>query len=473
MRSKYYFDAFGARGEKMIFGKRYTLTEEFGITEKPLQKCPTYIIRDKHKRFNRLINGGDTHIVIYGASRQGKSWLVEKYTPRFKRIGCDYKSTRETLFKSMLNELGIKVGNITEASGNSTKLSLSATGEIETPSVPFMAKAKVATTASGESDNQTSDTIEYINIDLENQSEVISALKDKIDNYWIVIENFHYLKPEIQKAFANSMRDFLYYGIKVIIIGIWKDATKITSMIPDLTGRVESIDIGEWDKDELEKIIKEGSKALNIRISKDIRDQLITRSGKNVGIFKALLRNLCSELEIDNTQGRKIKISDLSLADNVIKKTYMELVNPAIDRLHNLARTKKSGSKGMRFFIIKSLCQLINELSEDELITGIPYNRILSKFHSIEDAPFDDSNIRQELLILHTREDTDYELHKSYQNYIPLFYFDKVKDKLYIVDSAIIAAKGYMKHEQETLTKVIGAIFTPIPSGRNYRLSKC
>lgn len=110
--------------------KKFKLEEVYGLGEKPLNECPTFVTRDIHNQFKYCIESEESHIIVYGASRQGKTWMVERYCPEFIRIGCDIRFTRNQIFKSILSELGIKVGEVTNEKGKKieTKLKVQVKG---------------------------------------------------------------------------------------------------------------------------------------------------------------------------------------------------------------------------------------------------------------------------------------------------------------------------------------------------------
>lgn len=428
----------------MWFTKKnnYSLEEVYGIVEIPPEDCPTYIERKAHRDFNYAVIHEKQHIVVYGASRQGKTWLVEKYCPNFVRVGCDAKFTREELFKAILHELDVKVGNIQVGS----KLGLSGEGRLEGKASVSAVIVKKDITAGAKLSltDEDSEHITYANITLTNQTEVISAIKDKIEDSFIVIENFHYLDPAVQKLFAISLREFLYAGIRVIVVGVWKDTTKLVSLASDLTNRVEPIDIGDWKVDELKEIVAEGDKALNTEIDKTIIDKFIFNSGRNVGIFKSLLKNFCKVNGIYETLKKKVVLNDMALADEAIEKSYQEVIVPTLERIHKLATSKKGGKKGLRYYIVRAILDYMGKLDVETLIKGIHLNDIVAKISNYGEEVFQDSNIKQELLVLHLRDETislEGQVEgTTHANFIPLFYFDQGKDRVFVVESALLAA---------------------------------
>ena len=73
-----------------LFKKKqeYKLIDTFGCTERPSVSCPTFLERKVHTQFLNAVQSYNI-IVVYGESRQGKTWTIERYCPNQLRIGCN------------------------------------------------------------------------------------------------------------------------------------------------------------------------------------------------------------------------------------------------------------------------------------------------------------------------------------------------------------------------------------------------
>lgn len=69
---------------------------------------PTYLERSVHQIFSNTISNTNI-IVIYGESRQGKTWMIEKYCRNQIRIGCTSDMNIILLKEAMLYNLGLSV----------------------------------------------------------------------------------------------------------------------------------------------------------------------------------------------------------------------------------------------------------------------------------------------------------------------------------------------------------------------------
>jgi len=73
--------------KRLVLKQKYDLCDVFGCPEQPPQNCPTFLERKIHKRFLNATKSYNI-IVVYGESRQGKTWTIDRYCPSQMRIGC-------------------------------------------------------------------------------------------------------------------------------------------------------------------------------------------------------------------------------------------------------------------------------------------------------------------------------------------------------------------------------------------------
>lgn len=182
------------------------------------------------------------------------------------------------VIKRMLDVMGIKVRKVEHSITEEVKEGTQASTEIGSNLI-------VAAGLSGSSSAARSETLktEYATVDLDNDTEFLSFLSDNANGRFFVFDNFHYLSTTVQKEFCSQLKEFNYHGIKVIIVGVWKESSRITAMAPDLVNRCEHIDIGFWREDELNKVVEKGEKALNIKIIDEDRHMFNSCCANNIG----------------------------------------------------------------------------------------------------------------------------------------------------------------------------------------------
>lgn len=248
-----------------------------------------------------------SHIIIYGCSKQGKTCLrkLHLHDHECLIIQCDNKTTLIDIHKKILKEAGFKQ-IIKESSGS--KNSIASKASLSANLFTFIkAKGEV------ELGKDRSKEIEEkpFEFDLSNSNDVIDALKTNQFDKYVLIEDFHYLKMEVQEEIAFILKAY-YDNSKIvfIIIGVWKEENKITNLNRDLIGRTVSINADSWTDDDLKELIETGTELLNIRFDDELIERILDNCFGSVYFVQELCFALCKHFKIIKTivtDGPKIR----------------------------------------------------------------------------------------------------------------------------------------------------------------------
>ncbi len=134
----------------------------------------------------------------------------------------------------------------------------------------------------------------------------------------VILENFHYLSLEVQKALAFDFRSFQELGIRFVILGVWREKNRLTQFNGDLQDRIIEVPVEPWSKQEFKEVIRIGSEMLNIQISDKIQDNLIESAFDSIGVVQELTKGVCTGAGVDKTESNLKKIEDMSLLQTAI-----------------------------------------------------------------------------------------------------------------------------------------------------------
>ena len=196
----------------------------FGVSNSDIA---TYIQRDDvDARFVEGL-GRDKHIIVFGASKQGKTALTNKHLQEgdFIRINCSPDTVPLDIYKSILRQLQVEFEeDRTVTSGSELSGQLGAKAKVKIPLIGDI-ELNASLAEKEHSQNQTKfKTIEY-NLSLpQDISEVLRSINFKKR---IILENFHYLDEQSQKDMAFHLRTFEDYNILFIILGIWREKNRL------------------------------------------------------------------------------------------------------------------------------------------------------------------------------------------------------------------------------------------------------
>lgn len=341
--------------------------EVFGVSP----KIKTYSYYDRKNldgKLTRLLRR-DTHIAIKGPSKCGKSWLRQRCLDNVIIVQCRIGMTIEDIYRQALSAIGIDF-DVQRSSETSVSAELSGGGECK---IPLIANAQAnvsGTIAHNRGSGMPLDFSTSIqNLEFVTQSIIQSGKR-------LVVEDFHYLDLATRERLAFDLKTFWDYGCFIIIIGVWTQTNLLTSMNPDLTGRIEEISVS-WSNEELEQVIKLGCAALNINIDGTIASDMIGDSFGNVGILQSLLLKLVEdEAGIEETRKVNALIAEPTLYVNAAK----EYANQLDGRYQQFAQILSAGIRQRKKStgIYALAMEAIVKASDRQLMYGFSRNDIFT-----------------------------------------------------------------------------------------------
>lgn len=119
--------------------------------------------------------------------------------------------------------------------------------------------------------------------------------EDKI----LVLDDFHYIEPELQMYIARILKSEIFYGLKAVIVSLPHRSDDAIRLNPDLSGRIRFIHIEPWSAEELREIPKKGFELLGVQIPDDLLDLLVTESITSPQLMQQNCLNLAYVTNID------------------------------------------------------------------------------------------------------------------------------------------------------------------------------
>jgi hypothetical protein len=409
----------------------YKLDNVFGLWR--TVDSPTYVNRASLDEWfpHYLASEAPQHIIIHGPSRQGKTILRKRHLPEQTAIiiNCAYSMTLSDIYTEILRKLDTLhttalSHKTTQEGGQGINASLSAN--------VGLIKGELG----GKADEKTSSEIIRSQIPIDHEPSSIPFLINRLRNspYRIVLDDFHFLDKEVQQSLALYLKTFYEEGIFFILIGVWAEENRLTLYNASLEGRIIEIDV-VWTNSELDNVLTQGEKALNIAFSDEVHKEIIEDSHKNVGLLQLLARKLCELNGVIGTNAYTISITmdklqlareyicrDLRARYNGFFEAFFGTAPPPIPQMDTFAR-------------IIQACLLSKETHR--LIGGINATQLLAWILLID---------RNTLI---TIQDIDIALSKinrvqeerGVQS--PIFFYSNQRNLLHIVEPELLF---YMKH---------------------------
>lgn len=310
----------------------------------------------------------DQHIVIYGSSKQGKSSLLRtalKPTD-YVAVQCAIDWDKEDVYRAVLKETGIKIAETTTHT-KSGGVELRAEVKVE-GGVPFFAKAQGGSDVTGKRGKSDEVTERFIEFDPSSATDVIRVLTEAEFEQFIVLEDFHYLGPEVQQQLASDLKTFFERSkISFIIVGVWLEANRLVVYNGDLAGRITSIPADTWEPDELRAVARAGEPLLNLAFSDDVLDDLVQRSQRNVGLFQEALRQMCLHRSVYSTSADTVEFDDVA----EVGAAYVYVADQLAARYANVISQFSEGLRDKELHMYKWIMHAVISADDEQRQAGL------------------------------------------------------------------------------------------------------
>ena len=388
----------------------------------------TYIERPKVDKL--FIEGlqKNKHIIIYGASKQGKTSLTNKHLTEddYVKVNCSPTSTTLDIFNSIVRQLNVEIVETTEITtkvGGEAKVGLKAKVKI-----PFFGGTDAETAVTAKEEQQKGVTYKIIDFNLA-LAQDLSELLRKIDfNKRIILENFHYLEEEVQKQLAIDLRIFEDYNILFIILGIWREKNRLSQFNGDLVDRVIEVPVEPWEREDLIKITTEGMPLLNVDFSKVV-DYVIDSCFDSVGVFQEICKESCYSAGIKETQKELVQISKDHI-DDAIQKKLNDYASRHIRCLESFIEQKTKSSDEVPLYIPYYFAKVLLNEGIDNITPGLKRKTIQEKIKEIHHRP---QNVRASDMGYFLRNLVSSQIKKNISP--PIFDYDISTSSVKIIDS--------------------------------------
>ncbi len=279
-----------------------------------------------------LVNG--KHVAVFGASKTGKSSLIENKIGDFERlyIQCT-ESFSKSDFNDALLEAVYKRVKIEEEWIQSRKTLDTTKAGLNVNSAPIIASIMRNYEKRNGYLLRTTDKKEF---DLTKIGDFVSLFEDqgysrsspKDEYLFLIIDDFHKASRVTQRWVADLAK-VLYDNTRVVVIcvGIWIEETILNALCPELTGRTEDITCNVWEDDDLLEVINEGCKRLKIRFPKGFSETVVKHSKGSVFLVQEACKEACRQVGVTESFEETTILSKSLNAKNIVNGTIRKHCN--------------------------------------------------------------------------------------------------------------------------------------------------
>lgn len=291
------------------------LEQVFGVSAEPVL---SYLVRDDvDGRFQEALSS-KKQVIVYGASKQGKTALVSKYLSYDENIliSLTPKIQVTDIYQLILAKAGVKVvSSVVDKQSHESSVGVGAKFKAL---IPLFGGAEARAEGNIKAGGGREIKYEEIPLNLELPQAVCDLLCRVGCDKWVILENFHYLSDAIQQQLAFDLRAFQELGLRFVILGVWREKNRLAQFNGDLLDRVIEVPVEPWSADDFKRVIAKGQSELNITFNSDLVEKVIEASFSSVGVLQELLKHICIYAGINGTWPRQIELSDTDLIDRAI-----------------------------------------------------------------------------------------------------------------------------------------------------------
>lgn len=307
----------------------YKLKEVFAPGGMP---SVTYVGREHlelEQKIVRAVQRGYAFNVVTGPTKSGKSVLCHKVLDASKLVTIEggQIASIDDFWQQLSHRLRVAAG-VSETESQDEKVGAEVSAGWNLAAVLNL-KAKAEVGSGRESGRQYVTATKIACIEAMLASEAI-----------LLIDDFHYLEPPVQKAVIQSFKAPVMKGLTVFLLAVPHRAFDPITVENEVEGRFKHIPIPTWDMSDLELIPDRGFPALNLNCAPETIREMGQQSARNPLLMQEICAELCLENGIIETQLTRTPISSSELP-NAYKEIAESKGFPKFERLKKGPQARK------------------------------------------------------------------------------------------------------------------------------------
>jgi hypothetical protein len=120
--------------------------------------------------------------------------------------------------------------------------------------------------------------------------------------YTLLLDDFHYIPQAIQGDVAQQIKDAASRGVRICVASVPHRADTVVRALPELRGRVLSVDVDYWGRRDLLEIAKLGCAHLGITIDQESLTVFAMEAAGSPQLMQSICLWMCNQLGIRETQ---------------------------------------------------------------------------------------------------------------------------------------------------------------------------
>ncbi len=286
-------------------------------------------------------------LCITGPTKSGKTVLVRRVVENAIRISGGEIASIHDFWKDIVDELAVWTEQISEQAQDEKAF----TEEQISGSLKVLGSGGDVQKRDGSEQSASARTAQVRSRDPRRAAKkALTILKPPI-----VLDDFHHIEPEVQKAIVRGVKDLVFEGVPVIFVAVPHRAADIVRSEREMQGRVENLQIAKWTEDELGVIADAGFAALNVECAPVIARRLAKESYGSPHLMQEFCLQICKNNNITETLDHVVTLGkdeskeqtdeffEGTARTDPVDDTYRRLAQGPRQRTDRKSRKLKSG----------------------------------------------------------------------------------------------------------------------------------
>lgn len=326
-------------------------------------------------------------LVVFGHSGSGKTSsvrnMLDKHKYKYIRTHCESATTFEQLILNAFDELGGFVASEVSHT-NSTTIK----GELA---------AEYRSIRSCIAKEQTSeDKISYSRVvPPQLTPQKLARFMGESRIVWL-IEDFHKVNQEEKRRIADIVKIFVdnandYPSSKIICIGACESAHELIQLDSNLSTRVSEISVPLLHDDEIEQIVRNGFRLLNVIPCNSLVEKLVYYSDRLGSAAHQMCLDICLDKRIEKTSCRRRDLEDSSFQAAI--DGFINRRSDTLKTIYEAATKDQLGWYILKTFSFKesgrlSLSDITTTVNKNKSGMRFPENNVQAKLQELIEPPF-------------------------------------------------------------------------------------
>jgi hypothetical protein len=267
------------------------------------QPVVTYVSRAELNLESKLrdyLQEGNRILSVAGPTKSGKTVLIKNVVTNPCLMAGGNIHSLDDFWSSVADHLGAFATETKEKTGGE-----SVTRERQaTIGVDVVVHAKAGAANTGESSTGKRQALSRTRNDENLAIERLLELRRTL-----VIDDFHYLTPDLQRDIVRGLKQPVYDGLRVIISAVPHRSSDAVRAEKEMTGRVEHLRIPPWDPFELQAISTTGFHNLNVVLDLHEQARLAVESFGSPHLMQDFCLQLCKIKNVREEQKTAISLN--------------------------------------------------------------------------------------------------------------------------------------------------------------------